>query len=367
MYFDIIIKNYSIQTKFKIYIRVLENGFLTDVHKNEFTNMFCKIQKTYFGFKKLYFKWLQTKGPVVLIDLNLNDITVSQKNVILLTHHHTNYLFNIVDLIKLIEHSLTKSSHMFSEPAAIKNPYDNSKFSKTTLYNIYFFIKFNTDIHSELFHNFFLVAFELDVFKKKYEYTLREHIIRNYAHRSSEEILLKEITNMISEFNKTWRTADASLSINADFPRKKLIQIFRPYFYIYLQSKHSLIPSARTYYYSHFLHYMIQFYNYNKMFGRKQIKIISGYDPIKKKNIKQQIITFNDKCIRFNSNNPKTSSIINLPYPYQITSPEVTHFTTTPTSSPPRDTYDDTYDDISYDNTFDYVYTYANSFRDDDD
>ena len=56
----------------------------------------------------------------------------------------------------------------FSEPLPSKNPYNNLPLTKSNLYNIYFFIKFNTNIYDDLLFKFFHCDFNMTIFYKKY-------------------------------------------------------------------------------------------------------------------------------------------------------------------------------------------------------
>ena len=111
---------------------------------------------------------------VVNTDIGLNELIPNSKNVICIFHKNARYLFHINDLINIINTSLTNSYMFFSEPLPIKNPYNNLPFGKSTLYNIYFFIKYKTNYHCDLLLKFFDCDFNLSLFKIKNEYLLRE-------------------------------------------------------------------------------------------------------------------------------------------------------------------------------------------------
>ena len=46
-------REYSIQNKFIFFNNQINNIFLTEEQKEEFINIFCKIQKTYFALSKI--------------------------------------------------------------------------------------------------------------------------------------------------------------------------------------------------------------------------------------------------------------------------------------------------------------------------
>jgi len=98
-------------------------------------------------------------------DLILNPISESHRNVVAVHHNGNKYLFTVMDITKIIESSILNSSHMVSSPIAVKNPYNNLPFTKSSLYNLYFQIKSRDFILSPAFHNYFLCNFNLKRFK----------------------------------------------------------------------------------------------------------------------------------------------------------------------------------------------------------
>jgi len=93
---------------------------------------------------------------------------------------------------------------------------------------------------------------------------------------------------MISKNNKK-----KVLSIHDDFPSNILVEIMRPYLYLYYTNKYSFMKNKiESSYYE--LHYKLhQFIKFNPTFGRKYIK----YNSFTKK----RVVEFNDKHINYNS------------------------------------------------------------------
>ena len=91
--------------------------------REDFIDLFCKIQKTYHSFSRLAFIYKYKKSAMsVTTDIGLNDITVNDKNVICIYHFNSRYLFNINDLLKIITTSITNSYMFFSQPLPSKKP-----------------------------------------------------------------------------------------------------------------------------------------------------------------------------------------------------------------------------------------------------
>jgi hypothetical protein len=316
IYLFMLNNNFTLQKKFAIYKQVQENIFLKESHKHIFADIFFEIQKIYHSFKILHRLIFTTQ--VVDKDLNFNTITKNDKNVIKLIHNHKLFLFNIRDLIKIIENSLTNNDSMFSEPLGIKNPYDNDFFQKHNLYNIYFHIKFSSCYHSDLFHKFFLEDFCLKRFFQKYEYILREEIIKRFVFMNSDKIVLKEIMLMILDFNNIMKKSYLKYKINIhpEFPNNKLLlKVFKPYLYLYLESKFSLVPSIKKFNDGKFIFKMKQFSEENYKFSRKiinKIRVVS-FEP--QFNIDRTTISFNENYIKYNDDyTPNTTQVINYAY-----------------------------------------------------
>ena len=259
---------YTTKLKFDFYNKTNKNPFLNDMTKQRFNDMFYKIQRTYFAFNRLKNVFLYKCAKLnANTDMELNEIVEGGKNVICLHHKNGKYLFKINDLLKIINNSLTNSHYFFSEPIAIKNPYNNLPFDKSNLYNIYFFIKFNTRYKADLFEKYFNVNFNLSEFYHQYEFLLREYIIKNYVNDSTKTQLRKHIHNMLADFNKLHVTM--KFKIDAEFPDDTLITIMKPYVLLYITSLYSLVAIIKTNAFAKLKCKLTQFYKFNPAFGRK--------------------------------------------------------------------------------------------------
>jgi len=291
-------KEHSIEVKFKFFNVEINNIFLTEEQKQDFINVFCKIQKTYFALSRFAYMYkYKTANIVVDFDLCLNPIDINNKNSICLFQAKNKYYFRINDLINIIDTALSNSPNFFSDPLITKNPYNNIPFNKSTLYNIYFNIISKTSIVPELIHKFFLSNFDLDNFEKKYEHLIREHAIQKYVKNANIDILHNSILLMIESYNSNM----SDIKIHKEFPKKQLVHIMKPYLTIYLSYKYSLITTEKMN--SKILLYekLNKFYNFNPFFGRKEIKIQTFFSKNGKKY--KNIIIFNDKHIDFHTEN----------------------------------------------------------------
>jgi hypothetical protein len=293
----------SIKDKYKI-LSELFNGFLLKDpdKKEEFIEYLYKIQKIYNTLNRFIHNYKYKKSKIVVnTDMCLNELNETDKNVISIIDNNSKYLFHVNDLIKIINSSLTNSFLFFSQPKSVKNPYNNLPFNKSTLYNIYFFIRYKTDYYPELLFKFFECNFNLNKFKFLNENLLREYSIKNYVYRSPVNVLEKDIKQMILSYNlhcERMRYKNKIL-INEDFPINNLVKIMKPYLFLYCKSLYSFHPQIKSKYAIFFKLSMLRFNKFNPQFGRKKYKIRYRTTKNFKKKICGKEIVFDDKYVNF--------------------------------------------------------------------
>jgi len=261
--------------KFILYSKGLDSFMIKGCKEEEeqFCNYFNKIQRAYHALNRFAYIYKYKKSPnVVNTDMELNDIYETDKNVICIYQNNAKYLFKLNDLLKIINMSLINSHEFFAEPLPIKNPYNNIPFSKNILYYTHYVITEKTNIgskisKSELFLKFHSCHFNLTMFLGKYEYLLREYTIHNHVKNSLPNILYNEIMIMISNFNKL-KTLNQKIKIDVNFPKDKIVKIFRPYLNLYMNGKYLLIPQLKKDYLYELNKKLIRFQKFNPLFGR---------------------------------------------------------------------------------------------------
>jgi hypothetical protein len=299
LYKDFLNKDITVRKKFDFLNDSLQNFFLQDKYekKEEFIQYFCKIQQTYNALNRFAFLYKYKKAKIVVDnDMGLNRINENQKGVLCIFHKNAKYLFTANDIINIINTSLTNNYEFFAEPLCIKNPYNNLPFAKSILYNIYLFIKFQTNLRPELLFHFFSCNFNLSIFKRKHEYILRDYSIKNYVYKSPTNIIIQEINNMIEDFNSSCIKTNLinRIVIDKEFPKDKLIKIMRPYLLIFVVSNYSLLFYEKVEAKLYLKHLLLMFNNFNPQFGRKKIKIQMGTAQNFQKKIVGKIIEFDD-------------------------------------------------------------------------
>ena len=304
--FCVFLRDLNIENKYKKMYEIL-NGFLIKEKQkqDEFIDYYYKIQKTYNTLTRFVYNYKCKKTKIVVnTDMGLNELSVTDKNVICIIDNNSKYLFHVNDLIKIINVSLTNSYMFFAEPKSVKNPYNNLPFNKSTLYNIYFYIRYKTDYYPELFFKFFDCNFNLTKFKFLNENLLREYSIENYVYNSPSNVIEKEIKQMIIKFNLHCERARVKnrILINEEFPTNKLVTIMKPYLFLYCKSLYSFHPQIKKEYSDLFKLSMLRFNKFNPQFGRKKYKILYKTTKYFKKRICGKEIIFDDRCVNFYDN-----------------------------------------------------------------
>jgi hypothetical protein len=242
--------------KFALLKSIIENMFCSEEFKERIINLFCSIQKINNGFSRLAYIYKNNKAPIKIdTDMFLNPIKKTDKNVICIfdCQNSCKYLFTINDLIKIIKKSLTHSPNFFSDPSECKNPYTNIPFKKSTLYNIYFFIKYKNYIMSELMQNFFNANFNLENFRKENLYIIREYAIKDYVDNLQYDVAYEYINTMIKCYKKR-------ITINEEFSKKNLYIIMRPYLHYYFIANYSLCFEKRSEYFGKLIYKLKRFF-----------------------------------------------------------------------------------------------------------
>jgi len=295
----IIANKYSVISKFALLKEVFENIFMNKEAKEEFLNYFCKMQRVYFLLVKQAYRYKMKKSPIqVSTDVFMTPLLETNSRTFAIIQNGKKYLFSTSDLINIINSSLSNTSYFFAEPLVCKNPYNNIPFNKSTLYNMYFFIKKSTFLLPILFHYYFMENFNLKKFGKNHETLIRETSIKRHVEKTPDDQLCHEIKKMLTANQYTKK-----LCIDNEFPKDRLVNIMRPYLELYYLYTCSNDLAKCHAYEKEYNDKMKNFYLYNKRFGRKYYNPTVSVKPsfIENTNKKQKYtITFDDSYLSFN-------------------------------------------------------------------
>jgi hypothetical protein len=145
----------------------------------------------------------------------------------------------------------------------------------------------------DILQRFFLAEFNIEKFKEDNECMLREYAIKNYINNTRASLLFYDIKEMLT----CYFTGSKKINIDIDFPKEKLKEIMTPYLHLYFTSTHSLSLIKKNNARAELKKKLALFYNYNPLFGRKNIKIITD----KSLHTVDTKISFVDNHINFNT------------------------------------------------------------------
>jgi hypothetical protein len=258
----------------------------------------------------------------------MNKLDPNDKLTFILVEDKYNYLFNINELINIIETAIGNTQNFFSQPLAPSNPYNNQEFTTATLYNIYFQMKQKHRVISLLFHCFFIENFDKNVFSEQHEPIIRENAIKKYIFNSPFTLLHTSIIYMLKSNKYT-----VNLLIHENFPKTLLVDIFRPFLFHYYIVNYYIKNTTKFYISKKILHFKLKkFYEYNPLFGRKIIKTKKKGDKITRREyINQKYISFYDISIDLSVNtisyNNLTQEIFqSILFRSQTTMPTINNF-----------------------------------------
>ncbi len=283
--YDLIVKKHILKNKSKFYLlnEYLTNIFSLDFEKESTLLLFCKIQKIYHSLSRLAHIYKFKKYKVrVTTDLLLNDINANSYNVISILQNGHKYLFTISDILTIIKNAICNSQDYFSKPLVCKNPYNGLCFNKSTLYNIYFFIRYKNYIMPDYLQNYFLSNFCLQNFCNENEPIIRKYSILSQHNNMDDDEIYNDITDMIEDFNSRNGRSN-KIIIHKDFPKSVLIRIFKPYFLLYLLSNYSSCSVLKRNYSIELHKKLVAFQKSNPTFGRK-LRTVSGFPYFNVKN-----------------------------------------------------------------------------------
>ena len=244
-----------------IYKTIIENIFLSKQYKDDIENIFFKTQRTYHIIKRVLYRYRFNKAP---------------------TKIQTDLCLNVRDLIHIITNSITHCYDFFSEPTEPKNPYTNIPFTKADLYNMYFCMKKSSHIISPFITSFFMSNLDIDLFSLNNEAAIREVSIKNFVMNSTINQLYIEIKEMIDDYFEISMIVSTNLKmkkkeyktivVDNEFPKERLVNIMRPYLYMYLMSTEYITGTEKRAIAKRIFKHMIRrFINFNPNFGRKCI------------------------------------------------------------------------------------------------
>jgi len=289
----------SLRYKFKGLCDFLDNSFIHQERKDKFLTIFSKAQRVYYGFSMLVKRFRYKRAKIQIhTDLCLNEIKETDRNVFVVLQNKSKYLFTVSDLSKILVTGLTNMSYFFLEPYVSKNPYNNIIFSDSVIIAFYSFIKERNFNMPPLLDAFYRSNLSIKRFIYDNESMIKTAAIKNYTYSTPYTILHYDISSMLF-VNNQWTK---KLKIHREFPKDKLVAIFRPYLHLFYLYKYFTMGTEKTVESCELLiEKLKQFVLFNPKFGRKIIKIDKKFNFEKVAQCKERVITeyFNMNHIDF--------------------------------------------------------------------
>ena len=279
------------QSLFELLTTTLDNIFFSLEQKDNFFRVFSVFKKYINAFSR--FKYLiKYKRARTYNTTDLFGDTFT-KNSLVIFENNTKYVFQLRELMNIMNSALTNSCHFFSDPKSCKNPYTNIPFKKSSLYNIYFAIKNSSFIMPILIQQYFLSNFDITDYGDENEYIIRNHYLESYTNNINSENIRPLIRIMFEECRIH------GPPIDRDFPNDRLLEIMRPYLQLYYKAKYSMLYSKQLQYMNKLKLKLREFMEFNSKFGRKKMLLKPVKLSMKKINDK---IVFDDSHVSFYEN-----------------------------------------------------------------
>ena len=163
-------------------------------------------------------------------DLLLRPIHENDKNVYVILQGNIKYLFRVSEFQQIIVTCIGNTSDYFPEMLEIKNPYNNMRITDNILYNFYFYLKTNNYKIDELFNAYFNSNLSTTNYVLKYEVIIRDRAITEEVKHGHHDNLYPYVLRMFLEYKRYI----GNIHISCGFPRKKLVDIMRPYLQLYM-------------------------------------------------------------------------------------------------------------------------------------
>jgi len=291
-------KSNIIKHKYDYIRKTNKNIFINQELKDLFFDAISSTQRIYNILNRFAYNW-KCKRMVSLntVDLFMNEINDKQKNVITIVQNKQKFLFTTTDVISLLERSLTNMDSKYSIPLVTKNPYNNVPFTKTNLFNIYFFLYKRYIRVPPLIQQFFYSGFNLKKFRDTNNFLILDSYINKYIKTNNESLLLLLVKDMIMALGFQYK-----IHIHHEFSKSEFLNVMKPYLKLFLLGKHSFTKEDRDYYFKELRYKLNRFHVFNPIYGKKMIdrKTNQPYFPVQHPLFESYFYDFNKTHLSIN-------------------------------------------------------------------
>ena len=235
-----------------------------------YINYFSYCQKIYFNLIK-FIHICKIKLSKSRNNTDLTGDSINYNNSLPIIHNKQLYLFSKNDIIKLFYNALINSNYEFyNSPHQIKNPYTNIPFTRTHLYNMFFYIKYNSYHINLIIQSFYNCNFYLKTFILKHDPDISILNISRFVNNGCESSIYKYIKIMFAYYNSNTciKYKSPPLSLFTHFPKKAYITVYKKYLVLFLCYKYVSDTTRSSSYLLSFNKKMSRFANNTPSFGR---------------------------------------------------------------------------------------------------
>jgi hypothetical protein len=247
--------------RFAVAHHLMRQSTLLPSVRAHFYRLFCVLQKHY-GVWMRFVHWCKWKRARVVIshDLDMRELDPLAVTTVCVYQRGAKYLFSSQDIVRLVCFALTNHNQFVSTPNSVKNPYNNIAFSKSILYQLYWWlstlpfrwmppVKYMT-----WFHRYYASEFHLSLFLRQNEMELRDYTLLVFVQQMSLPDVVHNVQHMMDAFETycdTYHPGTKVPIIHKQFPMEKC-NVFRPFLYHYFRSSYAYhrpaaFDSLRTY------------------------------------------------------------------------------------------------------------------------
>jgi hypothetical protein len=208
-------------------------------YQSNYMRLFYLTQKMYRGFTQLARLYKYRRANVFnTCDLVMNDFSREalvyprrwsddNPRVWSVLQNKTLFFFSQRDLCQAWNSALSNMPYFIQDPLALKNPYNNVPFHHGDLHNIWLFLRQGSMKIPRLIYYFHRCNFCLKLFAERHGDDIREVGFLNFVNNETPRLMMDCIDDMVED-HAEW------IKIDPDFPRDRLMEVMRPYVYLFL-------------------------------------------------------------------------------------------------------------------------------------
>jgi hypothetical protein len=304
---------YNKYYKFNLIKKCNENIFISQTIKDDFLSCFSNAQKKYSSLARLQYLYLFHKATFRNDhDTLLTPIDSTMRNVIIVFHGKSKYLFRNYEMNKLIKSALCNHDEFDTAvPLPCKNPYSNIPFSKAQLINIYNQMLYSTQQIEPLVSYYYNNGFNLKLFHNNYYSNMNQQYIKDkYDSLYTRKQIIHKVKEMV---NYIYDTTNGDIK----FPRNDdMYMDLKPYLKLYYLSEYSTDEFTKHRSLQELKFRLKKILRENPKYGKRSRKATSVFAPQDPEAFLKEIAEGNFLCKPAPKKYEHTTNIKRTPFHY---------------------------------------------------